>query len=134
MAARVVGAAIMFGGCVLAARRRAPAALAGLWEFPGGKVEAGESDAQALVRECREELSVEIAVGELIGTAQLDDGGELAIYLAEHLIGFPEPHHHEETRWVAPAALAALEWVPADRAIAAALAGRLIRELGRRDG
>ena len=127
MAARVVGAAILLDGRVLVARRSTPASLAGLWEFPGGKVEPGESDAQALVRECREELSVEIAVGELIGTAELDAGAELAVYLAEHLIGFPEPHHHEETRWVEPSGLAALDWVPADRAIAAALSARLTR-------
>ncbi|WP_425569087.1 NUDIX domain-containing protein [Nonomuraea salmonea] len=55
------------GGRVLAAQRAEPAALAGGWEFPGGKVDPGESDEAALVRECREEIGVEVAVGRRVG-------------------------------------------------------------------
>src|SRR3954469_9897287 len=63
----VVGAAILDGDRLLAARRNEPPALAGGWELPGGKVEPGEDDCSALVRECREELGVEIALGERVG-------------------------------------------------------------------
>ena len=62
----VVGAAIVHDGRLLAARRSAPADLAGGWELPGGKVEPGESEADALVRECREELGVAVVVGERV--------------------------------------------------------------------
>ena len=126
MTRRVVGAAILQGGRVLGARRSAPAELAGLWEFPGGKVEDEESDAEALVRECREELGVEIAVGELIGRGRIEPDLELRVYLAEHLIGFPEPRQdHDETRWFAAAELATVDWLPADVPIVAAVAARL---------
>lgn len=60
---RVVGAVIVSGGEVLAAQRGASMSLPGLWEFPGGKVEAGEAPQAALRREIREELSVDIRVG-----------------------------------------------------------------------
>src|SRR6266545_5054036 len=63
----VVGAAILDGGRLLAAQRGEPPALAGGWELPGGKVEPGESEEDALVRECREELGVEIALGKRVG-------------------------------------------------------------------
>src|SRR5258708_34626863 len=63
----VVAAVIERDGLILAARRTGPPALAGRWEFPGGKVEAGGSDAAALVRECRGEIGVPISVGERIG-------------------------------------------------------------------
>ena len=62
----VVAAAIERDGRYLAARRTRPTDVAGLWEFPGGKVEPGETEEEALVREIREELGVEIAVGERI--------------------------------------------------------------------
>ena len=65
----VVGAAIVRERRVLAARRRTPANLAGLWEFPGGKVEPGEAELAAVVRECREELGVSVAVEGQLGRA-----------------------------------------------------------------
>jgi 8-oxo-dGTP diphosphatase len=111
----VVAAAIVLDGRVLGARRTAPAALAGQWEFPGGKVEAGESDRDALVRECREELGMEVAVGELLGTSDIGPDLLLRVYLTEHLIGFPEPRlDHDETRWFAAAELDSVQWLAAD--------------------
>src|SRR2546423_9076751 len=63
----VVGAAIVRGDAVLCARRSAPESLAGKWEFPGGKVEAGERDQDAVVREGREGPGIEVAVGGPVG-------------------------------------------------------------------
>jgi 8-oxo-dGTP diphosphatase len=111
----VVAAAVVRDGRVLAARRSAPAELAGTWEFPGGKVEPGESEEDALVRECREELGIEIAVGRLVGTSRIGPGVVLHLYVAEHLIGFPEAlQDHDSTQWFQPSELSAVPWLPAD--------------------
>jgi len=111
----VVAAAIMRDGRVLGARRSAPPELAGQWEFPGGKVENEESDEDALVRECREELGIEIAVGRLLGSSEIAPGLVLRLYAAEHLLGFPEAMaDHDATQWFLPSELAAAAWLPAD--------------------
>ena len=110
----VVGAAIVRAGRVLAARRSAPAAVVGGWEFPGGKVEPGESETDALVRECREELGVEIRVGELLGTVA-QDSFVLRVYRAALLAGEPLPlQDHDELRWLAADEAPAVAWLPAD--------------------
>jgi 8-oxo-dGTP diphosphatase len=89
----VVGAALIRdvpgrGRCVLASRRTEPPAMAGLWEFPGGKVEAGESDEQALLRELREELRVEAEVGERLGPdLPIGTTAVLRVYLCRLLSG-----------------------------------------------
>jgi 8-oxo-dGTP diphosphatase len=111
----VVAAAIVLDGRVLGARRTAPPALAGQWELPGGKVEPGESERDALVRECREELGMEVAVGELLGTSEIGPDLLLRVYLTEHLIGFPEPRlDHDETRWFEAGQLDSVQWLAAD--------------------
>jgi 8-oxo-dGTP diphosphatase len=110
----VVGAAIVRAGRVLAARRSAPAAVAGGWEFPGGKVEPGESETDTLVRECREELGVEIRVGALLGTAT-QDSFVLRVYRAALLAGEPLPlQDHDELRWLAADEAPEVPWLPAD--------------------
>jgi len=122
----VVGAAIARDGRVLAARRSAPAELAGWWEFPGGKVQDGESETEALVRECREELGVEVAVGEFIGAEPIAEDLILRVYLAEHLLGDPEARQdHDEVRWLAAAELGSVGWLPADRPLLGAVAALL---------
>ena len=122
----VVGAAIVRAGRVLAARRSAPAALAGGWEFPGGKVEPGESPAAALARECREELGVQIAVGELLGAADIAAGFVLHVHVAELIAGEPQPlQDHDELRWLAGDELDDVPWLPADRPVLGALRERL---------
>jgi 8-oxo-dGTP diphosphatase len=120
----VVAAAIERDGRVLAARRSAPAELAGRWEFPGGKVEPGESDAAALARECREELGVEIAVGAPLADQQpITDSYVLRVYRARLVAGEPVAlQDHDVLRWLAPAELVGLPWLPADRAAVVALA------------
>jgi 8-oxo-dGTP diphosphatase len=122
----VVGAAIVRDGRTLAARRRAPSHLAGGWEFPGGKVESGEPDGAALVRECREELGVEILVGELLGRAQLAPGVELRLYLAKLIRGEPRAlEDHDALRWLTAAELNDVPWLPGDRPVLPALRERL---------
>jgi 8-oxo-dGTP diphosphatase len=122
----VVGAAIVRDERVLAARRSAPPELAGGWEFPGGKVEDAESDAGALVRECREELGVEIAVGELVAETTVRPGIVLRVYLAALVDGTPTAlQDHDELRWLGATELDGLAWLPADVPALAALRLRL---------
>ena len=110
----VVGAAIVRDGRLLAAHRRTPPIG---WEFPGGKVEDGESGVGALVRECREELGVTIEVGDVLG--EVAHGPiVLRVYLAGLIDGEPQPlTDHDELRWCPPGQLDALDWLPADRPI-----------------
>ena len=110
----VVAAAIVRDGCVLAARRTRPAALAGGWEFPGGKVEPGEDGPGALARECREELGVEIRVGALLGTAQ-DAGLTLQLYAAGLLAGEPQAlQDHDQVRWLSAQTVRSVDWLGID--------------------
>ncbi len=133
----VVGAAIVRRGPdgpeILCARRSAPEALAGKWEFPGGKVEPGESDAGAIVRECREELGIDVAAGEQIGAEQpINDRFVLRVYLAETLPGQPAPEaleDHDLLLWVRPGSLGDLDWLPADIPVVAELAALTARNL-----
>ncbi|MCF2532969.1 (deoxy)nucleoside triphosphate pyrophosphohydrolase [Yinghuangia soli] len=120
----VVGAAILHAGRVLAARRSAPAHLAGGWEFPGGKLEPGETEAAALVRECQEELGVTVrAVARLPGVWPLNQGYVLHLWRAELLAGEPQPlEDHSELRWLAPHELDDVAWLPQDRDAVAVVA------------
>jgi 8-oxo-dGTP diphosphatase len=120
----VVGAALIRDGLVLAARRSRPPELAGRWEFPGGKREAGEADVDALIRECREELNIDIVVGASLGTTSVRAGMELRIYLGTLRAGEPTPNpldSHDELRWVGADELEGLDWLPADRPLLPAL-------------
>jgi 8-oxo-dGTP diphosphatase len=111
----VVGAAIFdTAGRLLAAQRAGPARYAGLWEFPGGKVEAGESPAGALVRECREELGIDIVVGDVVGDVPIEVG-MLRVYRASIVNGDPQPHEHQALRWLAPHEYDDVPWITADR-------------------
>jgi 8-oxo-dGTP diphosphatase len=118
----VVGAAVRDDrGRVLAARRHAPPG----WEFPGGKVEAGETEAEALVRELDEELGIAVAIGERVGPdVPMPGGMVLRVWAARLTGGSPQPREHAELRWVEPAGLVDLDWLPADRPVVAALAAR----------
>ncbi|MCC3292779.1 NUDIX domain-containing protein [Arthrobacter sp. zg-Y1110] len=114
---------------ILAARRSAPETLAGLWEFPGGKVEPGESCTEALHRELAEELGIRVQLGAEI-TGPLDEGWRLndvaamRVWFAEITEGTAEPlEDHSELRWVDlnAEALMGLAWIPADLPIVTAL-------------
>lgn len=116
----VVAAAIIDGDRVLAARRALPAAVAGQWEFPGGKVEPGESDADALVREIREELGVEIAVGAVLGESEIQPGVTLRLRRAELLTGDLEARFdHDDVRWFHDTELDSVPWLASDGALIA---------------
>ena len=109
----VVGVAVVRAGRVLAALRPGPD---GGWEFPGGKVEPGETDEQAAVRELREELALEIKPGASLGPAQpINERYLLRVYAADLLSGEPVLHEHSAIRWVGTAELADLDWLPPDR-------------------
>lgn len=120
----IVGAAIIAAGRVLACARANPPQVAGMWEFPGGKVEPGESEVAALVRECMEELGVRIEVGERVGadTPMADGRFVLKVYAAR-LVGDdqPQPLEHAELRWLASDELDSVPWLPADAPIVASL-------------
>jgi 8-oxo-dGTP diphosphatase len=120
----VVGAALVHQGRLLAAQRAAPPELAGLWEFPGGKVEPGEDERDALVRECREELGVEVAVGDLLGEVPVPIG-VLRVYRAGLLAGEPQAREHAALRWLAPSEAFDVPWIPVDLE----LVGRVAAEL-----
>lgn len=118
---------------LLAARRTEPPALAGGWELPGGKVDRGESPAEALHREIREELGVSIRTGvELPGP---DDGswplGEryrMRVWLAVVIDGDPQPQQdHDALRWLPATNLYAVGWLAADRPIVRALEELMVR-------
>ncbi|AIY03920.1 (deoxy)nucleoside triphosphate pyrophosphohydrolase [Arthrobacter sedimenti] len=130
---QIVGAALLDSLALpeklLAARRTAPPEFAGMWEFPGGKVEPGESHEQALHRELAEELGVKVGLGAEL-QCPTSDGWPLnaraamRVWLAEVNEGTPEPlEDHDLLRWVelgGPAILE-LDWIPADRPIVHAL-------------
>jgi 8-oxo-dGTP diphosphatase len=112
----VVGAAIVRDGRVLAARRTAPASAAGRWEFPGGKVEPGETESDSLVREIQEELGLRIRVERwLAGTEQIGEHYLLKVALAAIEVGEPDPTEHDEVRWLAPDELDEVDWLDGDR-------------------
>ena len=124
----VVATAIVRGRTVLAQQRAFPPETAGRWELPGGRVEDGESDVDAVRRECAEELGVEVVVGEPIGPDVVLAQGKLVLrtYLAE-LTGPAEPtaREHRAVRWVSAGTSGELDWLPADRVLLPALRAHL---------
>jgi 8-oxo-dGTP diphosphatase len=114
-------------GRFLLGQRPAGKVYAGYWEFPGGKVEPGETEALALVRECEEELDVTVEVGPRVGDdIVLGHGGAvLRVYLATLLHGTPKPLEHASLRWLAADELETVDWLPADAPIVKALASVL---------
>ncbi|WP_072688018.1 (deoxy)nucleoside triphosphate pyrophosphohydrolase [Rhodococcus marinonascens] len=125
-AAEVVAAAIIVGGRLLLAQRTRPPELAGLWELPGGKAEAGETARDALRRELREELGVEVSGGERIGDdVPLPDGRVLRAYRVELVSGTPVALDHAELRWVDARELGDIDLVGNDRGWVPHLLGHL---------
>lgn len=97
-----------------------------LWEFVGGKVEKGETGPQALVRECREELDVEISVGDIFMQTvheYPDIKIRLTLYNAEIAAGIPKLIEHNDIKWIAPAQIDGYNFCPADEEILKKLKG-----------
>ncbi len=120
----IVAAVIITEGRVLACERSAPPEVAGRWEFPGGKVEAGETEEQALARECVEELGVRVEVGARVGPdVSLAHGrAVLRVYAAQLIDGDrPQALEHTSMRWLAADELDSVHWLPADKPIVAEL-------------
>jgi len=113
----VVGAVIVSGERILAAKRGSSGSLPNMWEFPGGKIEGGESPKEALAREISEELLVDISVGEEILTSTHDyEFGTVTLttYYCELRSGIPQLTEHASLRWLTPDELFSVEWAPAD--------------------
>ncbi|MBM7414000.1 MULTISPECIES: (deoxy)nucleoside triphosphate pyrophosphohydrolase [Nocardiaceae] len=115
--ALVVAGALVENGRLLLARRASPPELAGLWELPGGKVDPGETPEDALVRELREELGIEVTVGEPVGVdVALSATLTLRAYAVTRFAGTATALEHEALRWVDAADLRGVDLVPADAA------------------
>lgn len=113
----VTGAVLVKDDRILAAKRGPKMSLPGYWEFPGGKIERGESPEQSLKRELQEELLCDAIVGKKITTTEHEyDFGivVLSTYYCTLVDKEPQLTEHAEIRWVAPEDLSSLDWAPAD--------------------
>lgn len=114
----VVGAVIVNEkGEILCALRSDKMSSPGMWEFPGGKIEPGETPEQSLKREIQEELDVEIEVGELVEDANHPSPPiqvHLLTYYANIIRGYPKAKEHEKLEWHPVKELTRLNWAPAD--------------------
>ena len=114
---RVVGAVVLRDGLIMCAQRGSNGTLPGLWEFPGGKIESGETHHQALAREINEELGCSVRVGaEITTTVHEYSFGEVTLttYYCELVSGEPRTTEHSALAWLQPVDLNSIEWAPAD--------------------
>ena len=105
------------GGTVLVCQRASGGHLGGLWEFPGGKVEEGESPEQALCRELREELAIEVSCERAMSAVDWDYGRgpmRLLPYVCRIITGEPQALEHAALRWCCVEDLPSLDWAAAD--------------------
>lgn len=112
----------------MVAQRPEGTSFALCWEFPGGKVEPGEAPVAALERELKEELDVEVLVGEWLGRGEADCGGThvtLDVFVGELRSGEPTALEHRQLRWCLAEELASLHWAEADVPVIAVVQARL---------
>lgn len=127
----VVGAAVVHGGRLLVAQRAEPPDMRGRWELPGGSVEDGESETDALLRELREELAYAVVVEERLGpdvpvTGRSGESLVLRFYRCRPANGGePVALEHLALRWVAADDLDGVAWLPADEVLLPALRAAL---------
>ena len=115
--AAIIKAVNESGEPIIFATQRGYGDLKGGWEFPGGKIEAGETPQDALVREIKEELETEISVGELIDTIEYDYPTfhlSMDCFWAEIVSGDLVLTEHEAAKWLTKDELGSVEWLPAD--------------------
>jgi len=115
---RVTAAVIERPGAVLIAKRKRGDRFGGTWEFPGGKIEAGETPEECLCREIEEELGLKILIGPGLGVFPYASGGwavEIIAFRAVWTGGDPVSREHDEVRWVSPADLAGFHFAEPDR-------------------
>jgi 8-oxo-dGTP diphosphatase len=114
----VVGAAIVRDAWLLAQQRAFPEQTAGRWELPGGRVEPGESDRDAVVRECEEELGVRVVVHDQVGPDVPLRHGQMVLRIYAASLTEPEAvpvaREHRAVRWVDAAEVLELDWLDAD--------------------
>ncbi|MCR4676701.1 MAG: (deoxy)nucleoside triphosphate pyrophosphohydrolase [Sphaerochaetaceae bacterium] len=113
----VVGAAIVRNGRLFAAKRPDKGEVGLKWEFPGGKIEEGESPEEALVREIREELSTDIEVEKFIAEVSYTYTTfhlSMKVYLCRLTGGEPVQSEHVDSRWLKKEEVYSVEWAPAD--------------------
>ena len=124
---RVVAAVIRDGDRIFATAR-GYGEYKGWWEFPGGKIEAGETPEEALVREIHEELDTEIRVGELIATIEFDYPTfhlSMDCFWAEVVTGRLVLKEAADARWLTRETLESVQWLPADQTIIDAIYRKL---------
>ena len=104
-------------GRVFAAKRKAGKHLEGFWEFPGGKIEEGETPETCLARELKEELGIKVTVGNIFSENTHDYGSKLVKLIAYRVTidgGEIQLTDHDEFRWLDPSELMSVQWAPAD--------------------
>jgi 8-oxo-dGTP diphosphatase len=132
MARRSIAGICLENGKLFIARRLPGGDLGGKWEFPGGKLEAGETDADALAREFTEELDVSIKTGPLLGAASFEHNGKehtvnaYRVFFENHNVVLTE---HSEYRWAGIADIETLEFAGSDRKLLSAIQETLKAEL-----
>jgi 8-oxo-dGTP diphosphatase len=125
----VVAAVMVRDGQVFASQR-GYGDFKGWWEFPGGKIEPGETPQEALVREIREELAAEIEVGDLLETVEWDYPSFHLImhcFLCTVLTGSLHLNEHQDSAWLTRETLRSVRWLPADEGVVARIEGMLGR-------
>ena len=124
---RVVAGIVIEAGRVLIARRTEAQSFGLQWEFPGGKVEAGETDGEALAREFREELGIEVEAEDLYDRIRYRDvrGRDLEVVFlrARRIAGEPRNLEVDAVAWVAKDELGKVDFIPANRRIVERLSG-----------
>jgi 8-oxo-dGTP diphosphatase len=125
----VVAAVMVRDGQVFASQR-GYGDFKGWWEFPGGKIEPGETPQEALVREIREELAAEIEVGDLLETVEWDYPSfhlTMHCFLCTLLTGSLHLNEHQDSAWLTRETLRSVRWLPADEGVVARIEGMLGR-------
>ena len=127
-----VVAAIIRDGNMIFATQRGYGDYKDGWEFPGGKIEQGETPQQALAREIKEELDTEIVVGDSLTTVEYDYPSFLLCmhcFWCRIVDGVPVLKEHEAARWLDPEHIDSVDWLPADRAIIPLIKDRLVDQI-----